>query len=80
MSNSESASESYFPTMSSMLSNSTTSQASASRKPTITGHMTPKSMPTAVPTEAIYNSGAPISKSISSAGFLALVAGYMVLL
>jgi len=63
-----------------MLSNSTTSQTSASRKPTITGYMTPESTPPAVPTEAVYDSGAALSKSLSSAGLLMLVAGYMMLL
>jgi hypothetical protein len=63
-----------------MLSNSTTSQASASRKPTVTGYMTPKSTPTAEPSDAAYQSSAAMTKSISSAGLITLVAGCMMLL
>jgi hypothetical protein len=80
MSNGESVSESSFPTMSSMLSNSTTSQASASRKPTLTGYMTPKSTPTANPTDAVYEGGTAMTKSLSSVGLMVLVAGCMMLL
>jgi hypothetical protein len=63
-----------------MLSNSTTSPTSASRKPTLTGYMTPKSTPTANPTDATCEGGAAITKSLSSAGLVVLVAGCMMLL
>jgi hypothetical protein len=42
--------------------------------------MTPKSTPTANPTEAVYEGGAAMAKSLSSAGFVILIAGCMMLL
>jgi hypothetical protein len=65
-----------------MLSNSTSSSStSATRKPALTGYMSPKSTPTAEPTDAgSYEGAAAMTKSLSSAGLMVLVAGCVMLL